>query len=346
MGEVTTIGLDLAKSIFQAHGADAAGEVVFRKKLRRDQVLSFFASQPMCVVAMEACSGAHHWAREFMALGHEVRLIQPRYVKPFVKRQKNDVADAEAIAEAAQRPTMRFVAPKTAEAQGAAIIFRTRDLLVRQRTQLSNALRGHLAEFGFVVPQGVGQVGRLIELAVDPETDVPAQARPILAIIAESVQALQAKIATLDREIKARAKADPVARRLMTIPGVGPVVATAIVALAPQASTFRRGRDFAAWVGLTPRQNSSGGKERLGRIEDGRPQPAAASDPGSELSGKGRREGPGTGQPVAGRHAVAQAAHAGHRGAGQQDREDRLVANGARRLVQSSGRSSLIAATV
>lgn len=266
MGEVTTIGLDLAKSIFQAHGADAAGEVVFRKKLRRDQVLSFFASQPMCVVAMEACSGAHHWAREFMALGHEVRLIQPRYVKPFVKRQKNDVADAEAIAEAAQRPTMRFVAPKTAEAQGAAIIFRTRDLLVRQRTQLSNALRGHLAEFGFVVPQGVGQVGRLIELAVDPETDVPAQARPILAIIAESVQALQAKIATLDREIKARAKADPVARRLMTIPGVGPVVATAIVALAPQASTFRRGRDFAAWVGLTPRQNSSGGKERLGRI--------------------------------------------------------------------------------
>lgn len=266
MGEVTTIGLDLAKSIFQAHGADAAGEVVFRKKLRRDQVLSFFASQPRCLVAMEACSGAHHWAREFMGLGHEVRLIQPRYVKPFVKRQKNDVADAEAIAEAAQRPTMRFVAPKTAEAQGAAIVFRTRDLLVRQRVQLSNALRGHLAEFGFVVPQGVGQVGRLIALAIDPETDLPAQARPILAIIAESIQALQAKIAMLDREIKARAKADPVAKRLMSIPGVGPVVATAIVALAPPASTFRRGRDFAAWVGLTPRQNSSGGKERLGRI--------------------------------------------------------------------------------
>lgn len=183
-----------------------------------------------------------------------------------MKRQKNDVADAEAIAEAAQRPTMRFVAPKTAEAQGAAIVFRTRDLLVRQRVQLSNALRGHLAEFGFVVPQGVGQVGRLIALAVDPETDLPAQARPILAIIAESIQALQAKIAMLDREIKARAKADPIARRLMTIPGVGPVVATALVALAPPASTFRRGRDFAAWVGLTPRQNSSGGKERLGRI--------------------------------------------------------------------------------
>lgn len=266
MGEVTTIGLDLAKSVFQAHGADAAGGVVFRKKLRRDQVLRFFASQPRCLVAMEACSGAHHWAREFMALGHEVRLIQPRYVKPFVKRQKNDVADAEAIVEAAQRPAMRFVAPKTAQAQGAAIIFRTRDLLVRQRTQLSNALRGHLAEFGFVVSQGVGHVGRLIALAVDPETDLPAEARPILAIIAEGIQALQAKITMLDREIKARAKVDPVARRLMTVPGVGPIVATALVALAPPANTFRRGRDFAAWVGLTPRQNSSGGKERLGRI--------------------------------------------------------------------------------
>lgn len=266
MGEVTTIGLDLAKSIFQAHGADAAGGVVFRKKLRRDQMLSFFAGQPRCLVAMEACSGAHHWARELAALGHEVRLIPPSYVKPFVKRQKNDMADAEAISEAALRPTMRFVAPKTAEAQGAAVIFRTRDLLVRQRTQLSNALRGHLGEFGFVVPQGVGHVGRLIEMAIDPATDLPDQARPILAIIVESIQALQAKITLLDREIKARAKADPVARRLMTIPGVGPVVATALVALAPPASTFRRGRDFAAWVGLTPRQNSSGGKERLGRI--------------------------------------------------------------------------------
>jgi transposase len=266
VGEVTTIGLDLAKSIFQAHGADADGEVVFRKKLRRDQMLGFFAAQPRCLVAMEACAGAHHWARELAALGHDVRLIPPSYVKPFVKRQKNDMADAEAISEAAQRPTMRFVAPKSAEAQGAAVIFRTRDLLVRQRTQLSNAMRGHLAEFGFVVPQGVGHVSRLIALAADPATDLPDQARPILAIIAESIQALQAKITTLDREIAARAKADPVARRLMTIPGVGPVVATALVALAPPASTFRRGRDFAAWVGLTPRQNSSGGKERLGRI--------------------------------------------------------------------------------
>ena len=265
MGEITTIGLDLAKSVFQAHGADASGAVAFRKKLRRDQVLAFFAGQPRCVVAMEACASAHYWAREIAALGHETRLIPPAYVKPFVKRQKNDMADAEAICEAAQRPTMRFVGPKSAEAQGAAVVFRTRDLLVRQRTQLINALRGHLGEFGYVVRQGAGHVAKLVELVADPASDLPAEARPVLAVIAESLQSVQAKVAVLDREIAARAKADPVAKRLMTIPGIGPVVATALVAIAPPASTFRRGRDFAAWLGLTPKQHSSGGKERLGR---------------------------------------------------------------------------------
>lgn len=265
MGEVSTIGLDLAKTVFQAHGADASGEVVFRKKLRRDALLAFFASQPRCLVAMEACASAHYWAREIAALGHETRLIPPAYVKPFVKRQKNDMADAEAICEAAQRPTMRFVTPKSAEAQGAAVVFRTRDLLVRQRTQLINALRGHLAEFGFIVRQGPGHVGKLVDLVADPASELPAEARPVLAVIADSLQAIQTRITVLDREIAARAKADPVAKRLMTIPGVGPVVATALVALAPAASTFRRGRDFAAWLGLTPRQHSSGGKERLGR---------------------------------------------------------------------------------
>jgi transposase len=262
VGEVSTIGLDLAKTVFQAHGADGSGEVVFRKKLRRDQLLAFFAGQPRCLVAMEACASAHYWAREIGALGHETRLIPPAYVKPFVKRQKNDMADAEAICEAAQRPTMRFVKPKSAEAQGAAVVFRTRDLLVRQRTQLINALRGHLAEFGFIVRQGVGHVSKLIDLVADASTELPAEARPV---IADSLQAIQEKISVLDREIAARAKADPVAKRLMTIPGVGPVVATALVALAPAASTFRRGRDFAAWLGLTPKQHSSGGKERLGR---------------------------------------------------------------------------------
>lgn len=265
MGEVSTIGLDLAKTVFQAHGADASGEVVFRKKLRRDKLLAFFAAQPRCVVAMEACASSHYWAREIGALGHETRLIPPAYVKPFVKRQKNDMADAEAICEAAQRPTMRFVLPKSAEAQGAAVVFRTRDLLVRQRTQLINALRGHLMEFGFIVRQGPGHVSKLIDLVADPSSELPAEARPVLAVIADSLQTVQSNISSLDREIAARAKVDPVAKRLMTIPGVGPVIATAVVALAPDASTFRRGRDFAAWLGLTPRQHSSGGKERLGR---------------------------------------------------------------------------------
>ena len=265
MGEVSMIGLDLAKTVFQAHGADGSGGVVFRRRLRRDQVLAFFAGQPRCLVAMEACASAHSWAREIAALGHETRLIPPAYVKPFVKRQKNDRADAEAICEAAQRPTMRFVTPKSAEAQGAAMVFRTRDLLVRQRTQLINALRGHLAEFGFIVRQGPGHVSKLVDLVADPSSDLPAEARPVLVVITESLQSVQAKISALDHEIAARAKADPIAKRLMTIPGVGPIVATALVAVAPPASTFRRGRDFAAWLGLTPKQHSSGGKERLGR---------------------------------------------------------------------------------
>jgi len=265
MKEVTTIGLDIAKSVFQAHGADADGRQLFSRRITRGKLLEFFAEQPRCLVAMEACGGAHHWARALMDMGHQVRLIPPAYVKPFVKRQKNDMADAEAICEAAQRPTMRFVTPKSAEAQGAAVVFRTRDLLVRQRTQLINALRGHLAEFGFIVRQGPGHVSKLIDLVGDPSSELPAEARPVLALIADSLKAIQARIAVLDREIAARAKADPVVRRLMTVPGVGPVVATALVALAPDARTFRRGRDFAAWLGLTPRQHSSGGKERLGR---------------------------------------------------------------------------------
>jgi transposase len=265
VGEVITVGLDLAKSVFQAHGADASGEVVFRKKLRREQVVPFFAGQPRCLVAMEACASAHHWAREIGALGHETRLIPPAYVKPFVKRQKNDAADAEAICEAAQRPTMRFVIPKSAEAQAAGVLFRTRDLLVRQRTQLINALRGHLAEFGHIARKGPGHVAKLAELVRDPQSDLPSEARSVLLVTVETLEALHARIRGLDHRIEARAKASPLARRLMTIPGVGPVLATAMVALAPAPSTFRCGRDFAAWVGLTPRQHSSGGKERLGR---------------------------------------------------------------------------------
>lgn len=265
MDEVNTVGIDLAKSVFQVHGSGRNGAVVFRRKLRRDQVLAFFSALPPCVVAMEACGSAHYWAREIAALGHDTKLIPPSYVKPFVKRQKNDMADAEAICEAAQRPTMRFVQGKSAEAQASGMIFRTRDLLVRQRTQLINAMRGHLTEFGYIVRQGVGHVSKLVELIGDPASDIPAGARPVLVVIAQSLQALQAQIALLDREIASRARADAVATRLMTIPGVGPVTATALVALAPAANTFHRGRDFAAWLGLVPRQHSSGGKQRLGR---------------------------------------------------------------------------------
>lgn len=265
MMEVSTIGLDLAKHVFQAHGASASGAVVFRKKLRRDQVLTFFAAQPRCLVAMEACPGAHYWGRELEALGFEVKLMAPAYVKPFVKRQKNDMADAEAICEAAQRPTMRFVAVKSEAKQAAAVIFRTRDVLVGQRTQIINALRGHLSEYGLIAPQGASHVERLVVQVEDPASGIPQSARSCLLRLVEMLRHLRNGIAELDREIAARAKADEVARRLMTVPGIGPLVATAIEALAPPPETFRSGRDFAAWIGLTPVQRSTGGKERLGR---------------------------------------------------------------------------------
>jgi transposase len=263
--DIVTVGLDLAKHVFQLHGADRNGAVLLRKKLRRDQLLAFFAELPRCVVAMEACGGAHHWGREISRLGHEVKLIAPAYVKPFVKRQKNDMADAEAICEAAQRPTMRFVPVKSELAQASALVFRTRDLLVRQRTQLINALRGHMTEFGMVVAQGPFHVGRLIAIVEDPVSNLREPARIVLGVIIAELRALNDRVSVLDAEIMRRAKEDPVARRLMTIPGIGAITATALVALAPSAATFRRGRDFAAWLGLTPVQHSSGGKERLGR---------------------------------------------------------------------------------
>lgn len=264
MEQVSTIGLDIAKRVFQAHGADSAGNEVFRKKLARGKVLTFLGSQPRCVVALEACGGAHHWGREIGKLGHEVRLIAPKYVKPFVKRQKNDMADAEAICEAAQRPTMRFIAVKSEAAQASALVFRTRDLLVRQRTQTINALRGHLTEYGWVVAKGPAHVAELIAYIQDPKSELPQEARSILNVLIASLKDLTAKIIVLDREITKRAREDQVARRLISIPGIGPITATAIAALAPPVGTFKRGRDFAAWVGLTPLQRSTGGKQKLG----------------------------------------------------------------------------------
>lgn len=262
--KASTIGLDLAKNVYQVHGSDASGAVVLRKQVRRDKVLSFFAGLPPCTVAMEACGGAHYWAREIAKAGHTVKLIPAVYVRPFVKRQKNDAADAEAICEAAQRPTMRFVAVKSAEQQASAVVFRARDLLVRQRTQTINALRGHLAEYGYVVAQGPSHVVKLIDRIEDPESDLPEAARLTLDILVESLRLLEGKIARLDAEIARRAREDEDVRRLQTIPGIGPITATALIALAPNAAAFAKGRDFAAWLGLTPLQRSTGGKQRIG----------------------------------------------------------------------------------
>jgi transposase len=264
MGEVSTIGLDIAKNVFQAHGADAAGGTLFRKRITRRKVIEFFEAQPPCLVALEACGGAHHWGREIRKLGHTVRLLPPAYVKPFVKRQKNDAADAEAICEAAQRPNMRFVAVKDEAQQTSSVVFRTRDLLVPQRTQCVNALRSHLAEYGCIAPKGMTHLETLIGFVQDPTNALPIGARAILEVLIGALVSLKESIALLDAEIAKRAKEDPVARRLATIPGVGPITGTAIASLAPEAGSFRRGRDFAAWLGLTPLQRSTGGKTRLG----------------------------------------------------------------------------------
>ncbi|RVU01150.1 IS110 family transposase, partial [Novosphingobium umbonatum] len=242
MSEISTIGLDIAKNVFHAHGADANWFQIFSRWITRGKVLSFFAAQPKCLVALEACGGAHHWARELMRIGHDVRLIAPAYVKPFVKRQKNDAADAEAICEAAQRPNMRFVMVKSEEEQASALVFRTRDLLVRQRTQTINAIPGHMAEYGWVAPKGPSWVAQLSELIDDAVTaSLPPAAREMFRVMLGILEEFDHRIAELDKEIARRAREDEVARRLMTIPGIGPIAATAIAALAPAAATFKRG---------------------------------------------------------------------------------------------------------
>ena len=265
MKEVTIVGVDLAKRVFQVHGAAADGSVIFRKKLGRSQFLAFLAKLPICIVAMEACATSHFWGREIGKLGHAVRLIPPIYVKPFVKRQKNDAADAEAITEAASRPTMRFVAVKTEEQQAGAMIFRTRDLLVRQRTQLINALRGHLAEYGIVAAQGAVHLKTLHAALEAPEAELPTTVRDIAGIYLDEISRCTGKIAGLEKSIHSKTAATEGATRLRTMPGIGPISAMAIEAFAPPMQEFRRGRDFAAWLGLVPRQKSTGGKQILGK---------------------------------------------------------------------------------
>jgi transposase len=266
MGEIATIGLDLAKNVFQVHGIDARGKVLARRPLRRAEVLAFFAELPPCLVGMEACATAHHWAREIAKLGHEVRLIPPAYVKPYVKRGKTDAADAEAIAEAVTRPTMRFVAVKSAEQQGVLMLHKTRDLLTRQRTALINALRGHMGELGIVAPQGAQNVARLVEALRAAGEDVPELARSALHALIDQLGLVEIGIRKAEAGILAWHRANEASRRLATIPGVGPITASAIAATVPNARQFRSGRQFAAWLGLTPQPRSSGGKERLGRI--------------------------------------------------------------------------------
>jgi len=267
MGGVTTVGLDIGKSVFQVHGVDAEGAVVIQRRLTRARVLPFFEKLAPCIVGIEACATAHYWARQLQGLGHEVRLMPPAYVKPYVKRQKNDAADAEAICEAVTRPSMRFVEVKTPEQQSALVLHRTRQVLIRQRTQITNATRGHMGEFGLVAPLGRRGLQTLIEIIGD-EADqrIPEAARGCLAMLLAQLELVNAQILETDRQIIASARATETGRRLMGIPGVGPLLASALVTTIPDPHAFRSGRNLAAWIGLVPKQNSSGGKERLGGI--------------------------------------------------------------------------------
>ena len=267
MERIEMVGLDIAKSVFQVHGVDAAGEVIVRRRLRRSQLVRFFEKLEPCRVGIEACATAHHWARELGAIGHDVRLIPPRYVKPYVKRQKNDAADAEAICEALSRPSMRFVPVKTVAQQSVMVLHRTRELLMRRRIQLSNAIRGHMAEFGIVAPIGRNGLQNLIE-TIDDATDerVPSVARMCLQMLVTQLRIVNEQALETERRIRSDARATELGRRLMEVPGVGPIIASALVATVPDPHAFRSGRNLAAWIGLVPTQNSSGGKERLGGI--------------------------------------------------------------------------------
>ena len=264
--QVSTVGLDIAKNVFQVHGVDDRGHPVLRRKVRRDRLLRLFADLRPCLIGVEACATAHHWARELGALGHEVRLMPPAYVKAYVKRNKNDAADAEAICEAVTRPSMRFVPVKSAEAQSVLMLHRTRHLLVRQRTAQVSALRAHLAEYGIIAAKGISRLRDLLPVLEGGADILPELARQTLLLVAQLIEALTIQIRKIETELLSWHRANAASQRLETIPGVGFITATALTATVLDAKAFRSGRQFAAWLGLVPRQNSSGGKERLGGI--------------------------------------------------------------------------------
>jgi transposase len=267
MQMITTIGLDIAKSVFQVHGVDAAGEVIIRRQLKRRSVLALFQKLPPCLVGIEACASSHHWSRELQALGHTVRLMPPAYVKPYVKRQKNDAADAEAICEAVTRANMRFVPTKALEQQSCLMLHRTRHLFIRQQTAVINAIRAHLAEFGIVAPVGRRGVEELLDVVADTGNQrLPELAHGCLAALGAQLRMLKAQVLEFDRRIMAWHRSNETSRRLDEVPGIGPALATALVASIADPKAFRSGRDFSAWIGLVPKQNASGGKDRLGSI--------------------------------------------------------------------------------
>ena len=267
MQTITTVGLDIAKSVFQMHGVDAEGQVVIRRQLKRRYVLAFFQKLPSCLVGIEACASSHHWSRELMALGHTVRLMPPAYVKPYVKRQKNDATDAEAICEAVTRANMRFVETKTPEQQSGMVLHRARHLFIRQQTAVINAIRAHLAEFGIVAPVGRNGVEELLNVVTDPsDKRVPEIAGACLAALGAQLHRLKEQILKFDRMIRAWHRSNKMSLRLDDCPGVGPVLATALVGSVADPKAFRSGRNFSAWIGLVPKQHSSGGKDRLGGI--------------------------------------------------------------------------------
>jgi transposase len=264
MGEVSTIGLDIAKSVFQVHGVDADGAVVIRKRIGRAKVLEFFAALPLCVVGIEACPSAHHWSRKLRALGHTVRLMPPSYVKAYLKRSKNDANDAAAICEAVTRPSMRFVPTKSEQQQSGLMLHRSRQLLVRQRTMLANAIRGHMAELGIISAKGRNGTAELLEVIANAADDcIPAVAQLSLNALARQYAAVAAEIRVVEKHIHAWHRSCEESRRLEEIPGIGPIVATALIAEVGDWKAFSSGRNLAAWIGLVPKQHSTGGKARL-----------------------------------------------------------------------------------